>query len=82
MFLRAAFFLLLTYMIPSLAPRLLGERKHVGQDFGREGDLDHLVPDDESEAERAQSDATIRSPPPPPDERDPLLTNKQRGSAI
>lgn len=60
---RPAFFLLLTHAAPWLAPRLLGERKAVGQDFGGG---DHLLSE---EGDDASEEGEERRPT----ERDPLL---------
>ena len=60
---RPAFFLLLTHAAPWLAPRLLGERKAVGQDFGGG---DHLLSE---EGDDGSDEGEERRPT----ERDPLL---------
>lgn len=55
-------------MAPSLAPRLLGERKAVGQDFGGG---DHLLSEDEGDASEEGEDREEEGRR--QTERDPLL---------
>jgi len=50
------FFLLLTLFFPNLAPYLLGDRSDVGEDFGQQGHLSHLIDtanDSSNESERS-----------------------------